>query len=40
LLMELLPDATHERKTWVKHDSDLDPIRTHPRFPKVLELLE
>jgi adenylate cyclase len=40
LLVELLPDATHERKTWVKHDSDLDPIRSHPRFPKVLELLE
>ena len=40
LLLELLPRATHERKTWVKHDSDLDPIRSHPRFPKVLELLE
>jgi adenylate cyclase len=40
LLVELLPDATHERKTWVKHDSDLDPIRGHPRFPKVLELLK
>jgi adenylate cyclase len=23
----------------VKHDSDLDPIRRHPRFPEVLELL-
>src|SRR5918994_5816650 len=40
LLVELLPDATHERKRWVKHDSDLDPIRSHPRFPKVLELLK
>jgi adenylate cyclase len=40
LLVELLPDATHERKRWVKHDSDLDPIRSHPRFSKVLELLE
>jgi adenylate cyclase len=40
LLVELLPDATHERKQWVKHDSDLDSIRSHPRFSKVLELLE
>jgi adenylate cyclase len=34
LLVELLPRATHERKRWVKHDSDLDPIRSHPRFPE------
>ena len=39
LLLELLPDASHQRKSWVKHDSDLDPIRDHPRFAKVLELL-
>jgi len=40
LLLELLPRATRERKTWVKHDSDFNPIRSHPRFAKVLELLE
>ncbi|POH28406.1 adenylate cyclase [Sinorhizobium americanum] len=39
LLVELLPRATHETKRWVKYDSDLDPIREHARFPKVLELL-
>ena len=39
LLLELIPDATHERKEWVKHDSDLDPIRDHPRFAKVTQLL-
>jgi adenylate cyclase len=39
LLVDLLPNATWERKNWVKHDSDLDPIRNHPRFPEVLELL-
>jgi adenylate cyclase len=39
LLVDLLPTATRERKRWVEHDSDLDPIRTHPRFPEVLELL-
>jgi adenylate cyclase len=39
LLVELLPGATHETKRWVRHDSDLDPVRSHPRFPQVLELL-
>jgi adenylate cyclase len=39
LLLELLPGATHETKRWVKYDSDLDAVRSHPRFPKVLELL-
>ncbi|AJD44683.1 tetratricopeptide repeat protein [Rhizobium sp. SEMIA 4085] len=40
LLVELLPRATHETKRWVKYDSDLDPIRCHPHFLKVLELLD
>ena len=40
LLLELLPSATHERKRWVQHDSDLDPIRSHPRFPEVIDLVE
>jgi len=40
LLVELLPTATHERKRWVEHDSDLDPIRSHPRFREVLALLK
>jgi adenylate cyclase len=40
LLVGLLPGANHETKRWVKYDSDLDPIRSHPRFPKILELLE
>jgi adenylate cyclase len=39
LLVDLLPNATWERKNWVKHDSDLDPIRNHPRFSEVLERL-
>jgi adenylate cyclase len=39
LLLELLPGATHETKRWVKYDSDLDAVRSHPRFPNVLELL-
>ena len=40
LLLELLPTATHERKRWVKHDSDLDAIRGHPRYSQVLEFIE
>ena len=40
LLLELLPNATHERKKWVKHDSDLDAIRGCPRYSQVLEFIE
>ncbi len=40
LLVELLPHSTRERKRWVQYDSDLDPIRSHPRFREVIELLE
>jgi adenylate cyclase len=40
LLVELMPHATQERKRWVQYDSDLDPIRSHPRFREVVELLE
>jgi adenylate cyclase len=39
LLLDLLPRATHERKKWILHDSDLDPIRRHPRFANVLEMI-
>jgi adenylate cyclase len=27
-----------ERKLWLKNDSDLDPIRMHPRYQKLLQL--
>ena len=40
LLVELLPRATRERKQWVQYDSDLDPLRSHPRFQEVVKLLE
>jgi adenylate cyclase len=39
LLERLLPHANHETKTWIKHDSDFDPLRGHPRYQKVLELI-
>ena len=39
LLERLLPHANHEAKAWIKYDSDLDPLRSHPRYQKVLELI-
>jgi len=41
LLDRLLPKAGHELKHgWIKHDSDLDPLRNHPRYQKILEIIE
>jgi adenylate cyclase len=41
LLERLLPNAGQElRRGWIKHDSDLDPLRNHPRYQKILEILE
>ena len=40
LLERILPHAGHELKHgWIKHDSDLDPLRDHPRYQKILELI-
>ena len=40
LLERLLPNANHEtKKAWIKHDSDLDPLREHSRYKKILELI-
>ena len=41
LLERLLPNAGYELKHgWIKNDSDLDPLRSHPRFQKILEVIE
>jgi adenylate cyclase len=40
LLERLLPHATEETKSWIKVDSDFDPLRSHPRFQKALQLIE
>ncbi len=41
LLERLLPHAGHELKHgWIKHDSSLDALRTHPRYQKILEIIE
>jgi adenylate cyclase len=40
VLERVLPHAGHELKHgWIKHDSDLDPLRNHPRYQKILELI-
>jgi adenylate cyclase len=39
LLERSLPDATLEMKKWMKHDSDLDGLRNHPRYQKLLTLI-
>jgi adenylate cyclase len=39
LLERLLPHANHETKAWIRHDSDFDPLRSHPRYQKVIELI-
>jgi adenylate cyclase len=38
LLETWLPLAVPTSKLWFKNDSDLEPIRTHPRYKKLLEL--
>src|SRR5438874_811155 len=40
VLERVLPHAGHELKAgWIEHDSDLDPLRNHPRYQKILELI-
>jgi adenylate cyclase len=38
ILESYLAHASGERKRWFIHDSDLDPIRDHPRYQKLLEI--
>ena len=40
LLERLLPHANHETKSWVKVDSDLDALRSLPRYQKLQELIQ
>ena len=40
LLERLIPNAGQELKRgWIQHDSDLDPLRNHPRFQKIMEMI-
>jgi adenylate cyclase len=40
LLERLLPHANHETKSWIRHDSDFDALRSLPRYQRVLELIQ
>jgi adenylate cyclase len=40
LLEHSLRNAPPEMISWVKHDADLDGLRNHPRYSKILELIE
>jgi adenylate cyclase len=39
LLERSLPRAGPEIRQWIKHDSDFDPLRSHPRYQKILEVI-
>src|SRR5438067_9434587 len=39
LLERSLPRAGPELAQWVKHDCDLDPLRNHPRYQRILEII-
>ena len=39
LLEKVLPHRSSEQILWFKNDSDLDPIRSHPRYQKLLETI-
>jgi len=39
LLEKSIPRSGPEQWQWFKHDSDLDPLRKHPRYQKILELI-
>jgi adenylate cyclase len=40
LLERSLPRAGPETRQWIKHDSDFDPLRSHPRYQKIREIIE
>ena len=40
LLERFLPRVGPELHQWIKHDSDLDLLRNHPRYQKILEIIE
>ena len=39
LLERWYPFCGQELKTWIKHDSDFDALRDHPRFQKIMEAI-
>ncbi len=39
LLEPYLQHVGPEKKRWFMHDSDIDPLRSHPRYARLLELI-
>ena len=39
LLERCLPNLGHEKVNWSKYDSELDPVRSNPRYQKIMEAL-
>ena len=39
LLERSLPRAGPEIRQWIKHDSTFDPLRSLPRYQKILEII-
>jgi adenylate cyclase len=37
LLERCFPNLGHEKVNWSKYDSELDPLRSHPRYQKLLQ---
>ncbi len=40
ILIGVLPRVGKQTKDWVRNDSDLKPLKTHPRYGEVLKLLD
>jgi adenylate cyclase len=40
LLEKVLPHSSAEQMSWYRTDSDLDPVRGHPRYQKLLERVQ
>lgn len=40
LLEKLLPRANDQTKAWTRNDSDFAPLHGHPRWPKILALMD
>ena len=40
VLEQCLPGLGHEKVQWAKYDSDLDPVRNHPRYQKLFQRID
>jgi len=40
LLEQCLPNLGHEKVNWAKYDSELEPLRSHPRYQRLFERVD